>query len=388
MAANPAALGFIEKPSFGLNLGAGMVRGRYTDRNGDSSSLRESGLMPDGALAFPLGGGVTVGIGAAYDSGLRADWRYRDLPGGLDGGTSYGTRQHLSEIVVGRIGASIAWLPVPQLSLGAGVNAVWNRNRLSGPYIFQSQPALRTAKTLLDLETEGWGVGGNLGVLWQVNEKLRLGVAYRSETRVETHGRAHANAGLQFRRVGLGAAKPTADYDAEVTNVFPQSVEFGMEWKATDRLTVTAAVEWADYSRAFDTLVVSLSDGNNNDLNGLVGGNRLQDNIPLRWRDTWSAKVGAEYALTDEWTLRAGYAWSQSPVPENTLTPLTAVIPEHAISAGVGWKRGDWTVDLGWQWQLPRSVEVDESILASGEYQGGETEVEIHWIGLSAERRF
>jgi long-chain fatty acid transport protein len=181
----------------------------------------------------------------------------------------------------------------------------------------------------------------------------------------------------------LGAAQSDFDYDAEVTNVFPQSVTLGAEWQATSRLTVAAALEWLDWSRTFDTLVVDLENGNNADLNGLVGGDRLHDEVPLNWRDQWVARIGLEYALSDQWAVRAGYSWARSPVPTDTLTPLTAVIPEHTVSAGLGWKNEHWTVDLGWQWQLPREESVDRTVLVGGEYAGSTTRVGIHVIALT-----
>jgi long-subunit fatty acid transport protein len=187
-----------------------------------------------------------------------------------------------------------------------------------------------------------------------------------------------------LRRLGLGGARPDFQYDAEVTNVFPQSAMLGVEWKATSQLTVAAGVEWLDWSRTFDTLVVDLENGNNADLNGLVGGDRLHDEIPLEWRDQWVLRFGAEYALNDAWSVRAGYSWAQSPVPTETLTPLTAVIPEHSVSAGLGWKNERWSVDLGWQWQLPTEQSVDRAILVGGEYAGSTTEVGIHTITLSS----
>ena len=95
-------------------------------------------------------------------------------------------------------------------------------------------------------------------------------------------------------------------------------------------------------------------------------------------------RFGAEYALTDAWSARVGYSWAQSPVPTETLTPLTAIIPEHTISAGLGWKNASWSVDFGWQWQLPKQQSVERSLLVGGEYAGSSARVGIHIVALSS----
>jgi long-chain fatty acid transport protein len=380
---NPASIAWLNRLVAGISLNSGIVHGKFTDRNGNASTLSEGGFAPDGVIAIPLGGKLTLALGASVNSGLQADWRYRDVPGGADGGTTYGSRAHRSEISVMRGTAALGWEVTPRLSLGASVSAVWNRNNLVAPYIFQTQATLRSVKTLLDLETEGWGVLGQVGLQWRPTDSVRIGLAYRTESRVETHGHASGNADVQLQRLGLGAAQSEFDYDAEVTNVFPQSVTLGAEWQVTPRFTIAGAMEWLDWSRTFDTLVVDLENGNNADLNGLVKGDRLHDEVPLNWRDQWVVRVGAEYAISDQWAIRAGYSWARNPVPNETLTPLTAVIPEHTVSAGLGWKTDDWTVDFGWQWQLPREESVDHTILVGGEYAGSTTRVGIHVISLT-----
>jgi long-subunit fatty acid transport protein len=231
-------------------------------------------------------------------------------------------------------------------------------------------------------------VGANFGAQWRVNEQLTFGLAYRTESTVETRGRADGNANVQLARLGLGAARPDFHYDAEVTNVFPQSLAIGAEWRATKQWTVAAGVEWIDYSRTFDTLVVTLNNGTNRDLNGLTGDDDIHDEIPVDWRDQWIARIGAEYAFNEEWSGRIGYSWARSPLRSRTLSPLTALIPEHTITVGIGWQLAEWKADLAWEWQLAKSRTIRDSILAAGEYEGGELEVSLHVFGLTVTREF
>ena len=132
----------------------------------------------------------------------------------------------------------------------------------------------------------------------------------------------------------------TAEFDAEVTNKFPQIVSAAAAWQATEKLTLIGQVDWINWADAFDTLDVRLAHVDNDLYRTLLAGqSNLDDDVPLDWDDQWVFRFGAEYALGDHWTLRAGYRYARNPVPASTLTPLTAVIAEHVITAGLGYRR-------------------------------------------------
>ena len=328
-------------------------------------------------------GPVHFGVGVNPDIVLRAPWRYRDAPGGADGRTSYGVQPHESEILLLRSALGVSWDIMPTLSLGANIGLLYNENRLRAPYVFQSQPTLRTAKVLLDLDTDGFGWNAEAGLRWRPIPAVALSLRYTSRSQVETYGRASGNAGVQFANLGLGGARPDFDYDATVTNAFPQQVSTGIAWQAARRTTLSAQFDWINWSGAFDSLGVRLRDGNNTDLNALLGSDRLNDAIPLHWRDGFVGRFGVEQELDAHWTLRAGYAFGNNPVPAGTLTPLTAAINEHTLTAGVGYRRGRYTIDAAYQWAIPATGRVRESDLAAGEYSDSTTRVSIQWLSIT-----
>jgi len=98
--------------------------------------------------------------------------------------------------------------------------------------------------------------------------------------------------------------------------------------------------------------------------------------------------VGFEYELTERFSLRAGYAYGDSPVPDSTLLPLTAAIMEHTFTAGVGYHWRWLQVDLAYQYALPATQNIGVSGLRSGEYSNSSTEVSAHLIALTAGIRF
>ena len=379
---NPAAMSDIDRLASGLGVDTGIAHGSFHNVANDHSTTLAAGAIGEAAVTVPVGP-VRFGAGVNPDIALRDRWRYRDAPGGADGATTYGVRDDESEILLLRGALGASWQATPKLSVGGSVGVLYNENQLHTPFVFQSQPTLRTAKTLLDLQTDGFGWNAQAAVRWRPVSGVTLSATYTSQSRIETHGSATGNAGVQLARLGLGAARHDFSYDAEVTNVFPQQVSAGVAWQAARRLVVSAQFDWLNWSDAFDTLPVRLRNGNNADLNGLVGSRRLDDDVPLRWRDQYVGRFGVEQGLGEHWLLRAGYAYGNNPVPAGTLTPLNAAITEHTLTAGVGYHAGRLAVDAAYQWELPAIARVRRSDLAAGEYSNSVTEIDVQWISLS-----
>ncbi len=384
---NPAALSEIDHLDAQFGIHAGVLQGSFHNRANDDSSLLTAGVIGQVAISVPVGP-VHFALGVNPDIAARTDWRYNDAPGGADGHTSYGVQTNASRIVLLRSALGASYQLLPTLSVGANVGLLYNENFLRAPYVFQSQPTLRTAKTLLNLETDGFGWNAQGGLRWQPIKPLVFSVSYTSRSRIETDGRATGNAGVQFTNLGLGAARPDFSYDAEVTNIFPQQVSAGLAWNPVKTLTLGFQFDWINWSDAFEKLPVHLTNGNNADLNGLLRSNRLNDTIPLRWSDQYVGRLGAEQILNAHWTVRAGYAYGNNPVPADTLTPLNAAITEHLLTAGVGYHVGPLRFDAAYQWQLPATARVRRSALAAGEYSDSVTEVNVQQFNLTVGYQF
>lgn len=387
---NPAGLSRLNGMSLDLGGVGAVPSGRFRNAADNHSSMDTS---PNGwpELAFGTriaSSPIRFALGVTPEAAMSSYWRYVDAPGGADGATSYGLQRHESEIRVLRAGAGAAVELTPQISFGASVGAVYNENRLHAPYIFQTQPTLRGVKTLLDLETSGFGWNAQFGLLLRPRDELQFGFTYKTRSVVNSEGDASGNAGVQLANLGLGAARPDFHYDAEVVNAFPQMVSGGASWQIHPRCRLVAQLDWIDWSGAFDDLHVKLKNGNNADLNGLVGSDAMQDVVPLDWRDQFVFRAGAEFAATEKIHLRGGYSYGRSPVPDGTLTPLTAVIMEHTLTTGAGWESGRWTVDFAYQWSLPNTQRVSSSELRSGEYNKSATRIGVHWLGLTTGVRF
>lgn len=389
MNTNPAALSEPEKAQFEIDFGGGFLSGKFERDSGETARVRSyAGFIPAAALAIPAPHNIPIAFGLAVlpDIMSEADWRYTDASGGLGGTTTYGERTHRSEIIALRTSFGIAVKAARWFSFGASAGAIYNENQLEAPYIFQSQPVLRGFKTLLDLDTDGFGAVFNVGAQFRPAATVTFGISYRPETVIHSDGRATGNARAQLLALGGGFAQvdPQFAYDASVRTNLPQIVSTAIEWQAAPKFRLVGGVDWINWSDAFDELIIDLNHGSNAAINGVVGSDAMTDIAPLNWRDQFVFRSGIEYAATDNFTLRAGYSYARSAVPSDTLTPLTAAIFEHKLSAGIGYHAGRFHSDLAWLWALPRTQHVGVSALLDGEYSNSSVRVTQHSLEWSS----
>jgi long-chain fatty acid transport protein len=388
MHGNPATLTELSGRSLDLSVTSLFVTGNFTNSVSNTGSIAPfEGVLPYGAFSMPLHSPKwKLGVSVAPDVMMSANWTYLDPPGGL-GGTSYGLQQNKSAILGLRSAVGVGYEVNRKLSLGATLGVTYNRNTLEAPYIFQQQPTLAGAKTLLDLYTSGTGWNGTFGALITPTSKLKVGFSYKTRTIVHSHGDASGNAGAQFATIGA-PFQPDFYYDAEVETKFPQSFSGGVSWQAHRKVRLNLQGNWINWSKAFDRLPVSLTNGSNSDINGFVGSTSLQDVIPVQWRDQGVFGIGVESPVGERLLLRGGYSYSTNPVPSATLTPMTAAIMQNTLGTGLGYTRGRYNFDLAYQVQLPASAQVGQSSLLSGEYNNSKVEVAVHAVTFTTRIHF
>lgn len=388
MQGNPAGLSELRGRSLELDVTSLFATGNFTNSVSSTGSIvTASGTVPYGGFSTPLWSKrLTLGVSVAPETLMSANWHYMDPPGGL-GGTSYGLQQNKSAMITLRSAVGLAFMVNRKLSIGGTFGAIYDKNTLIAPYIFQSQPTLAGAKTLLNLSTAGMGYNGSFGVLITPNSKLQIGLAYKMSTSIHTHGAASGDAYAQFATLGVNA--PSAfNYSAEVDTKFPQALSGGVSWQAIPRIRVNFQGEWINWSNSFNQLPVLLTNGTNSTINSLVGSDAMEDVIPLQWRNQGVFGVGVESPVGEHLAFRAGYSYATNPVPSATLTPMTAAILQNTVGTGIGYSRGRYNLNLAYQVQLPATQSVGQSSLKSGEYDNSQVEVAVHSLTLSSMIRF
>jgi long-subunit fatty acid transport protein len=388
LAANPAGLTAISAPTVDLSLSTVFSKGDFTNSVNTAAPLRNpTGLVPFAAFATPLGRSrFSVGAGVLPELLSVSDWRYVDAPGVA--GASYGLQRQKSAIVAARTAFGVGFAVNKRLSIGATAGVVYNTNRLLAPYIFQSHPALAGLKTLLDLKTTGTGWNASLGVLARPVDRMQLSFAWKSRTVIESTGDATGNLQTQLNAIGLGGARPDFRYDAMVRNVLPQSVLAGVSLKAHRKWLVGLQANWIGWRGAFRSLPVTLTNGNNSDINGLLSSNGIFDRIPLDWKNQVSYRAGVEHQVAEGFLLRGGYSHGGSALPSSTLSPLTAAIMTRQFSTGFGYRYRRLRFDAAYTFTPLASQSVGSSALKNGEYANSRVRIGMQGLTLNTSYQF
>ena len=213
----------------------------------------------------------------------------------------------------------------------------------------------------MNMKGDDWGIGYNLGAYYQATDWLAFGLAFESEIEQEIEGDYTTTHPLLSGGDGSG----------DITT--PSILRFGTSVKATEKLTINAGIVYTMWS-SYDELAIEFDPA----LLGKVPTSTTEKD----WDDVPRYQIGAEYALTDVWALRAGYIYDKAPDPDEHVDYLIPTNDRHLFSLGVGYQKGDFSCDLGYTYLLVEKRDVDarpEDGVLAGEFKDGYT----HIMGLS-----
>ncbi len=184
----------------------------------------------------------------------------------------------------------------------------------------------------MEFDGSGWGLGAYFGLNIDFADRHQLAITGRLPVSVDYSGTFTID-----NIPAPGAALPSTPFDSEIKH--PGSIGVGYSYDVSDRLTFGADFEWIQNSTHDD---VPLSIGTNQPL--LAGKNA----VPLNWKDSISLGVGVEYECSSDLTLRAGYLYSESPMPVQTWNPAVPANDRHIFSVGAGYSWGANTIDFAY----------------------------------------
>jgi long-chain fatty acid transport protein len=269
-------------------------------------------LSPD----LKLGLAVTGNFGSAvkYDEGWVGRYRAQD-------GTLLGVS----------ILPSIATRIDDKLSLGASLNLMYGTldnevavNNIAGP------------DGRLSLDDSTWGVGVNLGLLYELDRGTRLGITYTSPVKLD-FGTRPAWSGLGPGLTALLASRGLLDARTDIGVTVPQGVNAGVYHQLDPRWAVLGSVGWQQWSK-FGAVDVGIDA---NDPVALTTG--------LEFDDTWQLAGGAQYRWSDAWLLSAGIAYDSGFQSNGS---IALALPTNAAwRFGIGGQT-EASGSFGWGWSL------------------------------------
>ncbi len=178
------------------------------------------------------------------------------------------------------------------------------------------------------LKGNDWGYGWGLGLLWKPTAADRIGFNFRSQIDHTIDGKAKFEVPSNLLPY-FGGAFTNTDGKAD----FNTPAYAALSWwhTASDRLSFGVNVAYTHWS-SFERL-------------DIVYANPAQAafNRPtiFGFEDTWFASVGADYKLDDQWTLRGGIAYDQTPTVDEHRDPRVPDGSRKWITFGVDYKYSD-----------------------------------------------
>jgi long-chain fatty acid transport protein len=178
-----------------------------------------------------------------------------------------------------------------------------------------------------------WGFGGQVGVTYRGIEDWSFGASYKTQ---QTFGDFEFNSVDElgnYRAISL-------DMD------FPAILSLGTAYRGMDQWLFALDVRYIDYESTDGFGPATFNP------DGSVAG--------FGWDSILVLALGAQYAIDECLSVRAGYAYNENPVPDANSTfnvPAPAIIQHHA-SLGMSYCVGkDWFVDVAYRRGFENSIE-------------------------------
>lgn len=299
---------------------------------------------PDERFAFGIGLFVPAGFTQHYRMNAPAP------VGGMQEYQSYGS---LIKLLPGA-----AWQVTDRLSIGGTIGLAYSQIQLRGPYVLQSVGL----PTYTDLDADGFGLTASAGLQYELTDTTTLGFTWQSQTSIGLDGDTNVVVGR-----GLSAR-----YDTEFTIEWPSSLALGVR-QEFGKHVFAADATWFNWGDTWDDYLIQFSSPTRRFFPDSV-----EDPFHLDWHDTVSMRLGYEYDLGKQRTVRLGYVYHPTPIPNSTLTPFIQAITEHAFSCGYGFEFRGWMIDLAYMFTTGDTQRVGTSAFIGGDFDNSVHSAQTH----------
>lgn len=193
-----------------------------------------------------------------------------------------------------------------------------------------------------------WGY--NLGALFNIDPKTRIGIAYRSKIKYNLEGT------IAFTNVpaALSASPLLASGAVKLPLTMPDSFSLSGFHQLDDNWDVMADATWTGWS-VLQQLKIDRTSGAN------------VQTVQENWKNTWRVSAGTSYRYNEQWKARAGIALDQAPVSD---TYRTARIPDNDrtwLSVGGQYKPSrESALDFGYAHLFVKDSTIADMQAASG----------------------
>lgn len=358
MSRNPAALALFDQTE--LSLGVNVINSEvdvkgttYTNpansQSVDDTQNDASSVVPNLYLAIPINEKFAVGFGAysnfgttnEFDSSWGAGTGTLVVDGNtgnpvqvVPGADAFGGTTNVSSMNLLFAGS---YRINEQWSIGAGIDVIYGEGELKRDSTMNvvstttGPTGTTTTQNLMDVDASGWGVGFNLGAVYELDENNRFGLSYHYSPEIEASGTVSYQGN---------------DNIGDLKMPLPSMAEFSGYHRIEDtKFAVHYSIQYISWSD-FDALVTT--DGTN-----------IKD---YKWQDTYHYSIGGTYYINDNWEARVGYMFDEG--VQDSLTSVSVPDSDRQwFSAGASYHfNKDQTLDLGFTYLVGEDVKVEDTI--------------------------
>ncbi len=196
------------------------------------------------------------------------------------------------------------------LSLGGGLVVAFGEVNLQKDIPAVSSSLKLSGKTEMAL-------GYNLGAYIQPSEKISIGLNYRSKI----NGKVNGGEATFNQAASLdGRFIPNDTFSAELPLI--SSFNIGAAYRLDSKWTLASDVNFNNWSE-YEVLDIRFDKNS--------GANAAQ---ARNYKNTITARIGAQHQTTEKIQLRAGYYYDPSPVRKNFFSPETPSMHNHGFTFG------------------------------------------------------
>lgn len=209
------------------------------------------------------------------------------------------------------------------------------------------------------------GMGVNAGIYYQPTSDFSLGFNYRSGVNMKlTSGDATFKV-----PASLASSFPSGKFST--TLPLPAVYTLGASWAASKALRLALDVSMINWDK-FDTLRFNYENHTT----------QLQDTrSPRLYQNAWSYRLGAQYAVNDQFDVRAGIKYLVTPVRDGYVSPDVPDATHFNYSVGLGYKIGDhFVVDASFTYENMKRTATNAESQLNGKYN---TKLFLPGISLS-----
>jgi long-chain fatty acid transport protein len=262
---------------------------------------------------------VVVGFGGLGIGGFGVDYRQNNSHPLLAPRSVGGFGQVYSNFSLLKVTPAIAFAPSEKLWLGFGANIDWSSLAVDPFPAASPDGAFYPSATA---SATAFGFGLQAGLIYRLTEAMNVGLAYTSEQMFNE---------FTWNSTNDNPTDPAFGTHREFSFTMnaPAIIAGGISYQATDRLFVASDVKYYLYSstEGFEESGFTQT--------GAVAG--------FGWDDIMVVALGSELRATDRLSLRAGYNYSDNPIPEeNSFFNVAApAVIQHHLTMGFGFELGE-----------------------------------------------